>query len=468
MLRLAQITGPQESGRTWTLIAVGLLLGLASAFFISSPLIGSMLVATIVGVAVGVKRPQWTLFLFAATLMLGEMSIGPATSVSSATALLFLVVTAIYVFLANPPLHTRSAIPVLLAGWAICLVMNAAMKPEWTLEHPRGVITFWLLALTAMAVILILRNGEWIWQLATVFSLSSAFVSLVTIYEAVTGQFNQLSVFEGASDDRAYGLSDPNYTSALLVTFMPFVLIHVLAGRSKTWRIVAMGVIGMNLAAIASTASRGGVVGVLVLGVSMSIWANAPNWDKSRENTALRRRAAIIVLLLLCGIIAVATAPQVFRDRMSTLEDWSDPAGMKDSRVGLWSDYIEVWLKSPVWGHGPGWLDPVLIGNSTQFPHNTILQLAIEVGLVGLIPYFVLSGWAFWGALRARRLFAQQGNERFSVLSGGVALSLIGFHTTAFFLSSAGHKELWVLIGMAAALHHIATSPEHSLSTAWR
>ncbi len=448
------------------MLAVGLTLALMAAFFMLSPILGTVAVAAGAGLVIGVKHPQWALFLFAATLMLGEMSAGPDMAVSSATALIFLVVTAIYIFLTNPPLHTRSAVPALLGLWAICVFMNAIMKPEWTLAHPRAAITLWLLAITAVAVILVLRNGECIWQLATVLSLSSAFVSLVTIYEAVTGQFNQLAVFEGASDDRAYGLSDPNYTAALLVTFMPFVLMHVLAGKSRFSRIAGLGVIGMSLAAIASTASRGGVVGVLVMGVAMSIWATAPNADGSRKGAGLRKRAPIIIFLLLCGILAAATAPQVFWDRVTTLEDWSHPGDMKESRVGLWSDYVQTWLKSPIWGHGPGWLDPVLIGNSTQFPHNTILQLAIEVGLVGLIPYFIVNFWAFMGALRARRLFAQQGNERFSVLSGAVALSLIGFHTTAFFLSSAGHKELWVLVGMAAALHHLATAPELSLPRA--
>ena len=195
------------------------------------------------------------------------------------------------------------------------------------------------------------------------------------------------------------------------------------------------------------------------------MWATVPVAERDDKTAGIRRRAPIIAFLLFCGVLAVATAPQVFWDRVSTLEDWSHPGDMKESRVGLWTDYVQVWLKSPVWGHGPGWLDPTLIGNSTQFPHNTILQLAIEVGLVGLIPYFIVNLVAFVGALRARRLFAGQGNERLSVLSGAVALSLIGFHTTAFFLSSAGHKELWVLIGMAAALHHLATSPEQPLRT---
>lgn len=460
MTPLPQTAVRDELLSIWTILGLGLILALASAAFVTSPLMGLLVLCALICLFVGVKHPHWMLFLFAATLILGEMSIGPETAVSSATALIFMTVTAGYIVLAKPTLQTRSNVPALLIFWSVCLMANAIMKLDWTLLHPRGAITLWMLALTALSVAEVLRNGQWIWQLATVLALSNAFVALLTFYEGVSGNFNPFGFFDAASEDRAFGLSDANYTAALLVTFMPFVLMHVLAGKSKFWRVAAMCLIGMNLAAIASTASRGGVVGVLVMGVAMSLWATAPTSDPARRSAALRARAAVIVFLVVCGIIALAMAPPVFFDRVITLQDWSHPGDVKESRVGLWADYLQVCLQSPIWGHGPGWLDPVLIGNSTQFPHNTLLQVAVEIGLFGLIPYVAINIWAFLEALRARRLFAQQNNDKLSILSGAVALSLIGFQTTGFFLSSAGHKELWVLIGMAAALHHLATSPE--------
>lgn len=462
MYRPVQFDIRDEPLSPLALTGLGLMLALASAVFISFPLYALLAVSGLLGLAIGINQPQWVLFVFGATLMLGEMPIGPSTSISSATALIFLIVAAGSFLLARAPIYTRSAVPTLLILWLICLAVSAAMKPEWTSEHGRSALTLVMLAVTAMAVILVLRRGEWIWQLATVLALSSALVSLITIYEAVTGQFNPVGIFEGASDDRAYGLSDPNYTAALLVTFIPFLVMYTLAGKSRFWRATALCLTGLTLAAIASTASRGGVVGVLVVVVAMSFLAAAPNSDSTRRTTSIKRRISIVVPLLVCGIIAAGIAPQVFWDRAGTLQDWSHPRDVKDSRVDLWEDYIPVWLKSPIWGNGPGMLDPAVIGNTTQFPHNTILQLAIEIGLVGLLPYLAVNGWAFWEALRARKLFAQQGNERLSVVSGAVALSLIGFHSTAFFLTSATHKELWVLIGMSGALHHIATSPKHS------
>ena len=117
----------------------------------------------------------------------------------------------------------------------------------------------------------------------------------------------------------------------------------------------------------------------------------------------------------------------------------------------IWADYLGQLQESPWWGHGPGYVE-----EKEELYHNTPLQILFECGVVGFISFAVVNGAAFVETTRARKRFAQQGNHDLTILSGATAASLIGFHSTAFFLTSATHKELWFLIGFAAALHHLS------------
>jgi O-antigen ligase len=147
--------------------------------------------------------------------------------------------------------------------------------------------------------------------------------------------------------------------------------------------------------------------------------------------------------------VATWLAPTVLWDRLSSTDNWTDPR--KEARLRIWDDYFGQLRASPWWGHGPGYVD-----EKEEIYHNSLLQVLFECGVVGFIAFAVVNGAAFVETARARKRFAQQGHHDLAILSGATAASLIGFHSTAFFLTSATHKELWFLIGFAAALHHLS------------
>jgi O-antigen ligase len=97
-----------------------------------------------------------------------------------------------------------------------------------------------------------------------------------------------------------------------------------------------------------------------------------------------------------------------------------------------------------------------------MYPHNTPLQNLVEVGVLGFAGFLLLNAFALWESLTASRRFALQGTTDMSALSAAVAASLVGFHSTGFFLTSAKHKELWFLIGFAAALSYVWRSNRQS------
>lgn len=67
--------------------------------------------------------------------------------------------------------------------------------------------------------------------------------------------------------------------------------------------------------------------------------------------------------------------------------------------VRLWgfTNAIALWFKAPLFGQGIGAF-PVLVGNIDQrlYPHNLILEILAELGVVGLFLYGAMLSYVFW------------------------------------------------------------------------
>jgi O-antigen ligase len=330
---------------------------------------------------------------------------------------------------------------------------------EWLAVNPRGLITYLALCATVLASAHVLQDRRWFWKATGVLSAGVAVCSVLTVYESLTGQFNALGLFEG-SDERAYGLADPNYTAALLVTLLPFVIAQLLRAKSLIARVLFLLQLALAYTAIGMTASRGGILGALLTTAFAVAWMPFTKGRGSHDGRSsaralawLTQRIALISVLFLGIAAAAAVAPTIFWERLSTLEDWSKPDTVHGSRAPIWEYYMNRWRQSPVWGFGPGYVDPAVGLGREDLPHNTPLQVLVETGICGAMGFLLLNGVALWQALKARKQFSQCGERGLSLISGATAVALVGFHSTAFFLTSATHKELWLLLGLATALY---------------
>lgn len=451
--------------RHWAALLAGVGLTAASALAFGFPVPVLISILGVIGLVSAVRFPSYALFLYAVTAVLffqAPLPSGTGMSVAFASGALFLVATVLHLVVTGLPGRLHSLLPRALLLLATVLLLNGLVNIDWVRSRPHGIATLWALCATTYCVPLVVRHPKSAWKLGTVLVLGAIAISLVAVYESATGQYNPFGLFPSSPEGRAYGLADPNYTAALLVTLLPFLVAHLVCGGSTLAKALAVLGIAFSLVAIEMTASRGGVVGLVVTVLAVLLWVSpkrdreGPERQFSRLRGWIAPRKVLIPVLLLCLGVAVSFAPRLLWERLATLQDWSHPEDVKESRVQLWSDYVERWLESPWWGHGPGYFDPDLVGQSTQFPHNTPLEALLEVGLVGFAPYLLLNGLAFAEAIKARQRFGQRGEYKLSTLSGAVATSLIGFHSTAFFLTSFSHKELWLLVGFAGALHSLS------------
>ena len=192
--------------------------------------------------------------------------------------------------------------------------------------------------------------------------------------------------------------------------------------------------------------------------------------------------AAHGVFLLLVNrrllVVAVATAallatvgfpllPRIVRDRIASTTTTGDTlyrvsaAGNLDhstgARVVLWSIGYDMFIRSPLWGNG---LD-AFVFKTPEFgakygvlyhkdPHNLVVMLAAETGLIGLAALT----WIIWGVFRCgRRLWRSDSRE---YLLGAVLLAaathdlVANLGSTAFLHLGQVSAQFWILYAISA------------------
>lgn len=116
-----------------------------------------------------------------------------------------------------------------------------------------------------------------------------------------------------------------------------------------------------------------------------------------------------------------------------------------------------VFAEHPLIGAGPGMAQvlyadyaPVVGGKvrpGEREAHNLYLQLAAETGIVGLVVFTTIIGFAFSGLERARKRLAAR-DYRLWGIACGMELALIIYLGTSLFLHSAYVRYLWMLLGL--------------------
>jgi O-antigen ligase len=438
-----------------TLVFSAFVLGTVLTLTFPLAILGSL--AAGASIMFGIMFPVVALCLYTASLFLFQVSFLKDIPVAVPTAAgLFLISAALlHRLVTRSSLTVRSRVPKMLALLSCVFLVGALVQHKWFASHPRGLFTYLALCASAIAVSIVLQNGTTAWATVRIFVVGLNLISVLAIYETWTGHYNAAGLFVG-QDDRAYGLADPNYTAALIVTLLPFVVALFLCARTLVTRIWSGLSFGSACLAVAMTASRGGIIGGLLTALAVFALVSSkrkcgkPQIQSGRPQPIFALGRLRVLTLLLSGLaIAAVLAPNVLWDRLSTYDNWSDPH--REGRLRIWGDYLGQWRESPWWGQGPGYIE-----DEDTIYHNTPLQFLVETGVFGFLAFLAVNVVAFWELLKARGRFAEQGRNDLSILCGAIAASLIGFHSTAFFLTSATHKELWFLLGLSAALHNLS------------
>lgn len=299
----------------------------------------------------------------------------------------------------------RGAPRLLLAVFGV-LAAAAAVAPfsaalPWTLALS-SLGTLAAAALVAVAGAALVRAGRAqpaFEALCVALLAAGAVGALIGVVQVFAPQWTDGTLIARIDNGRAAGnLRQPNHLSSLLLWSL--VALAWLVERRRVGVRAGAGLGVLLLAGVVLSASRTGLIGVLLLGA----------WGLADRGLARRTRVALVAAPVVYALAWFALAAWAHESHHLFGGDAQFGKGdISSSRFAIWSNTLALIAAHP-WA-GVGWGDFNFAWTLTPFPdrpvaffdhtHNLVLQFAVELGLPLAALVLALLGVALWRAFRA-------------------------------------------------------------------
>ena len=297
--------------------------------------------------------------------------------------------------------------------------------------------------------------GLWI-----MFSIKRYFYILISIFMGMSFLFG----FGGIRDFIYYTYTKPAFAERLwsifgfripyfalplyLTFFIPFNFFILLLGKHRWLRMFAfINVIALSLCLL-WTSSRIACFAVLLTIVPALLLI------KNKKNKFL---IILFAFLFMCGALLFPRT----RERIKTIPDiqkWSN-------RLPLYQSALKIFFDYPVFGSGVGTFEKILHTPKYELPsdypvakelnlhaHNTYLEIAAEMGVVGLAAFILFFGAFFYHAvsLVKNSTLSNIDTAIFCGLSASIfSILIFAFGTTIIIVGPTVSTYFWFLFGMA-------------------
>ncbi len=234
--------------------------------------------------------------------------------------------------------------------------------------------------------------------------LTCALVSLYAISQIPSGE-RVSAPFEGET-------GEPNTLGGYLVLMMAIVVALVVTPGAVTKKGPLLALLGLQSIALQATLSRASFLAAAVVTLAVLLY--------------LRRRSPMLIGILLMGLVVFPfVAPKAVVDRVAYTFTQPQEEGQiqigkvrvdtsTSERLQSWRHGLDVWIKSPLWGHGV---------TGGPFMDAMYPRVLTEAGLLGLCAFLALQ----WGIFRTAMTSMDQVRDPYiRGLSLGVVFGLIG------------------------------------------
>ncbi|HLG14435.1 MAG TPA: O-antigen ligase family protein [Blastocatellia bacterium] len=239
---------------------------------------------------------------------------------------------------------------------------------------------------------------------------------------------------------------DPNDMALLFVTAIPFAFFMLKSSRPLT-RLFLLGSILLMLVGIVKGGSRGGFVGLLVIGAMIML-----------RGSRHARKYTLITVVVGAAIFAFV-APPSYWDRIGTIWNYEKDYNLKaeGGRLQIWRTGLGMIAARPLTGVGIAGFPTAHVQFSESklevSPHNTLVQITAELGVGGLILISLIILANFRTVRQVRRRAREDLRYAGMMwLASAVEVSFIGFLVSAFFLTHAYSAIFCFQVGIAAVL----------------
>jgi putative inorganic carbon (HCO3(-)) transporter len=375
----------------------------------------------------------------------------PVTPFNGALCL-FVIAIAVAVWASALPALTLPKLTGLILGLAAFRTTALAVRDRRTLG--------WALAVFALL-------GLAIWGVGV---LGVGWSSKVAVLRPLTQRLPRvLTELPGAG---ASGIN-ANQLAGGLMLYLPLAAACLVAWvRARRWGIALLALAGLGLAGatLVLSQSRGGWIGG---GVGLAALLTLAGLTSQRLR--LRRLAWLVPLILVVGTLAVAlavgphrTGEAIFGVSETDVEDVVGQITLS-GRVEIWSRALYAIQDFPFTGTGLGTFRRVvnlLYPLFTISPdidiahaHNMFLQVAVDLGLPGLIAYLALLWLAGVSAWRVARLADPLARPAaLGLLAGLIALHTYGL-ADALAPGSKPAVAFWMALGLLAGALNLIEAP---------
>jgi O-antigen ligase len=368
----------------------------------------------------------------------------------------------------------------LLAGYGL-IGLSALLYAADPARAQDALIVFIKDSVIMLIVVILLQRAATLRRVIWTLLAAGIFMGTITTYQQLTGTFdnNYWGFAQAAVENIVGDVSDyrvggpglgPNGYGQFMLFLVPLALDRLWNENRRPLRIFAVWALVVCALTIVFTFSRGVFVGLIVVLVLMFIQRRP-------------KPVAILITILLVAVM-LQFIPVRYTERLATLADLLPGVGL-DARTevsfrGRLSENIagvQMFTDHPVLGVGLGnfnyhyqtysrrlGLDP---RREARSAHNLYLEIASEMGLLGLAWFAILQWVTFRGLQRARADFKSARMPSYEGMVVAFGIAIIGFLVTSLFRHMAYPRYVWLLYGIALAMPHVARqalmrSPFHS------
>jgi O-antigen ligase len=251
------------------------------------------------------------------------------------------------------------------------------------------------------------------------------------------------------------GVGDSNFLAALVASALALALFAYPVTRTPFARWLLLSCAFLFVTTLFLTGSRGGLVALAAFVISALSFGGA-----------LRPHVFAMTLV----VVAIGLGYYAFVASPDTLERVRHPAG-GSGRTDIWSIALRAGEDHPFTGVGignfpavkasyaAGTIDVEAVRQVVDEPivvHNTYLELFVELGVAGLIAFATVVLASLTVAVRVVGEVVGTGDREVELLGRGVVVAIVTLLAAFAFLSAEYEKQLWLLLGVAAALSSVA------------
>ena len=298
----------------------------------------------------------------------------------------------------------------------------------------------------------------------TVFIASGVAVAAVVLYNQAEGislvQGTRVAIGRDIVDETGARidaiLTDPNDLALILLFPLAFALGRIVYRRSILDLVFSIAGVGIIIAAIVATQSRGAIIGVIAV-VGTFLYSR------------FRSKSVAIVAVLIAGV-ALVGAMKIADRHTGGLVDLTEGGvdELSQDRLEAWETAFKMARMHPLTGVGIGNFGSLYFGYTDFWAgrematHSMWFQLLAETGFIGFGLFVAMIVASFVANLRTlNRLAVMNAPATLRATCIGLHGALAGTCAAGTFLSQAYTWPVYVTVGLIAALTS-ATSPRDS------